>query len=274
VRTIVGTLVGRVQAAGAEHARRKPPASLAAYDCVLRGHALPWGDPQTDAEARRLYEKAIELDPEYGLAHALLALMMYAEWVRDTTGSEAALDRALELAKRAVELDENESYCHFMLGQAYLHLRSFDLAEHYHRRAVEMNPNNPEHLADMGGLLLYLDRPEEALEWLAQARRVDPYFGPAWYWHQLGMAYFVVRRYEDAIAAFGRSQTMPHWVHAWLGACHAYSGRDARAKECVAEALRRQPGYSTSICVAKHPFKNSADLDHLLAGLRKAGLPE
>ncbi|WP_119299947.1 adenylate/guanylate cyclase domain-containing protein [Dongia deserti] len=274
VRTIVGTLVGRVQAAGAEHARRRPPASLAAYDCVLRGHALPWGDPEADAEARRLYEKAIELDPGYGLAHALLALMMYAEWNRDTTGSDAALDRAFELAKKAVELDENESYCHFMLGQVYLFRRSFDLAEQYHRRAVEMNPNNPEHLADMGGLLLCVGRPEEALEWLHKARRVDPYFGPAWYWHQMGMAHFVAHHYEEAIAAFERSPTMPHWVHAWVGACHAYLGRGERAKKCVAESLRRQPNYSVAICAAKHPFKNPADLDHLRAGLREAGLPE
>ncbi len=171
VGTIVGTLVGRVKAIGAEQARRRPPTSLAAYECVLRGHALPWGDPDSDAEAKRLYEKAIELDPGYGLAHAKLALMMLHEWF--ISGSDATLDRAFELANKAVLLDENESYCQLMLGYVHLFRRSFDLAEQYHRRALEMNPNNPEHLADLGGLLIYLGQPNEAFDFLntGQARR-------------------------------------------------------------------------------------------------------
>ena len=60
VRTIVATLVGRLQAAGAEGAKRKPPASLAAYECVLRADALPLiRDPAIEAEAQALYEQAI-----------------------------------------------------------------------------------------------------------------------------------------------------------------------------------------------------------------------
>jgi TolB-like protein len=79
VRTIVSTLVGRVQVADAERARRKPPASLAAYECVLHGNALPWSDPRSAAEATRLFEQAIEIDPGYGLAYALLAVMRYID---------------------------------------------------------------------------------------------------------------------------------------------------------------------------------------------------
>ena len=106
MQTIVATLVGRVQAAGADLAKRKPPTSLVAYDCVLRGKSLPWGDPNADAEALRLYQRAIELDPDYGVAYALLALMMYHEWDYDMSGSNQILDRAFEHARRAVELDE------------------------------------------------------------------------------------------------------------------------------------------------------------------------
>ena len=273
VQTIVGTLVGRVQAAGAERAKRKPPSNLAAYDCVLRGLALPWGDPEADAEARRLYERAIELDPDYGLAHALLALMIYAEWGTDPSCPDAALDRAFELAKRAVELDENESTCQIALGFIHLMRRSFDLAEQYHRRAVEMNPSNPQHLADMGSLLVYLGRPDEGLEWLNQARRVDPYFGPSWYWHHVGVAQMTARRYDEAIRAFSRSTTMPYWVRAYIAACHAQSGRTAQAKEWAAQALRARPDFSATWNATKEPFKHERDSDHLIAALRKAGIP-
>jgi adenylate cyclase len=124
VQTIVGTLVGRVQAADAVRARRKPPASLAAYECVLKGNAMSWSDAQGAAEAARLFEKAIDLDPGYGFAHALLAVMRYREWRNDLGGSDNALNESHRLANRAVELAGNESTCFSILSQAclYAHL--------------------------------------------------------------------------------------------------------------------------------------------------------
>jgi hypothetical protein len=73
VRTIVGTLAGRMNSARTEIAQRKPPASLAAYEYVLRGDALPMGTPEVEAESRLLFEKAVELDPGYARAYALLS---------------------------------------------------------------------------------------------------------------------------------------------------------------------------------------------------------
>ena len=82
MRTIVGTLVGRLQASDIERTRHKPPANLAAYECVLKGNALTWDDPEGGAEATRLFEQAIALDPDYGLAHALLAVRALRRVVR------------------------------------------------------------------------------------------------------------------------------------------------------------------------------------------------
>ena len=127
VRTIVSTLVGRVQASNTERARRKPPANLVAYECVLEGNALPWDEPEGAAEATHLFEKAIELDPGYGMAHALLAARRYGTWYDDPGDSDAALDEAYALAKRAVELDSNESTCFSILAQVCLLRRSYEL---------------------------------------------------------------------------------------------------------------------------------------------------
>src|ERR1700681_4175209 len=77
---IVSTLVGRVQATDADRARRKRPSSLEAYECVLRGNALPWDDPASVAEATQLFEKAIQIDPGYGMAYGLLAMMRVHAW--------------------------------------------------------------------------------------------------------------------------------------------------------------------------------------------------
>lgn len=274
VRTIVATVAGRLQAIGAEQARRKPPSSLAAYECMLRAQALTIGDPEAEAEMRRLYGKAIELDPTYGRPYARLAYALLREWFRDMTGSNALLDHALDLATQSVRLDENESDCQDTLGWIQLHLRNFDLAEQYHQRALELNPNNPDEMTSMGALAAYLGRPEEALSWFAQAKQADPYHDPTWYWHLLAVAHFVNRDPGEAISAFSHSASKPPWVHAYIAACHAQQGDMAEAAEVAARLMGLLPQFSIARFIDKEPFKRNSDRKRLRDNLRKAGLPE
>jgi TolB-like protein/Tfp pilus assembly protein PilF len=276
VRTIAGTVAGRLQAAGLDRVRRKPPANLAAYDCVLRARAVRMrvGDPEAEAELQRLYEQAVALDPAYGRAYAGLAMVRMRAWFRDPTGSDAGLEHACRLAQQAAALDQDDSECQEAVGWILLHRQCFDLAEQYYRRALELNPNSPDELATMGALIGYLGRPEEGIAWFEQARRVDPFFDPSWYWHLFGTTCFNARRYDDAVAAYGRSTTPPVWVVAYLAASHALAGRSEQAADCAAEVVRRSPHFSAAILAAKEPYKLPVDRAHLLDGLRKAGLPE
>ena len=274
VRTIVATVAGRLQAIGAEIARRKPPSSLAAYECMLRAQALTVGDPQAEAEMRRLYATAIELDPGYGRPYALLAYALMREWFRDMSGSNALLDHALELATQAVRLDENDSDCQDTLGWVQLHLKAFDLAEEYHRRALELNPNNPDEMTSMGALCAFLGRAEEALNWFAQSKQADPYHDPTWYWHLLAVAHFVARDPAEAIAAFSRSASKPPWVHAYMAACHAQQNDMSEAAEAAAKVMSLLPQFSIARFIDKEPFKRNSDRKRLRDALRKAGLPE
>src|SRR5262249_55904141 len=148
VQTIVSTLVGRVEVSAAERAGRRPPASLAAYECVLKGNALSWDDPIGATEATRLFEKAIELDPGYALAHALLAAMVCRRWRYRPDMTESVLEQAHVLARRAIELDYGESTCHAIFGHVCMLQRRYDLAGRSLRRAVEINPNNQWNAAD------------------------------------------------------------------------------------------------------------------------------
>ena len=275
VRTIVSTLVGRIQVSDAERARRKPPASLVAYECVLRGNALPWNDPGSAAEATRLFEKAIEIDPDYGLAHALLAAMRYGGgWYDDPSDSDAALEEAYALAKRAVELDENESTCFSILAQVCLLRRSFDLALQYAQRAIEINPSNQWNTADMGLYLTYLGQAEEALAWFKRAKQIDPYFDPPWYWRSIGQAYMVLQRYREALAMFDHVSIRQYRIAALMAGCHARLGDTDRARVSVAACLAMKPDFSTRHFMTKEPFKNPVDAAHLADSLRMAGLPE
>jgi Tfp pilus assembly protein PilF len=161
---------------------------------VLRGAALPFGNPSVDAEKRRMFEQAIALDPDYGLAYALLALVVFLDWWTDMTGSDLALDHAFELARKAVALDENDSTSQHVLGWMHLHRKSFELAEEYFHRSLELNPNDPELVVEGGFLYAFLGKPNDAIDWLKQAKHVDPYFSPIKYWHTLGYTHFIAHR--------------------------------------------------------------------------------
>ena len=115
-RTIVSTLVGRIQDASLQKSLRRPPASLAAYECLLRGVAHYRGFGEDDnRKAHEMFERAVALDPQYALAHAYLVAASLA-----LHGSAAAppevLDAAFAAASHALELDPQESYCQSVAG--------------------------------------------------------------------------------------------------------------------------------------------------------------
>ena len=274
VRTIVSTLVGRVEVAAAERASRKPPASLVAYECVLKGNALPWDDPAGLEEATRLFAKAIEIDPSYGFAHAMLAVMRYRKWVDDWGVSDDVLQESFELAKRAVELDSNDSTCFAVLGQVHMLRHSFDLAVQYVQRAVKINPNNQWNLADLGYVLVYADQAETAVDCFKRAREIDPYFNPPWSWACLGRAHMVLRQYKEALAAFEHLQIRGYWNAALMAGCHARLADMEHAAAFVAECLALKPDFTISRRMAKEPFKNPEVAARIVECLKMAGLPE
>jgi TolB-like protein len=274
VQTIVSTLVGRVEASDIERARRKPPQSLAAYECVLKANSLSWDDPAGGTEAVRLVEKAIELDPGYALAHAVLSALSYLQFEDGPRSTPAALERSYVLAMRAVELDAGESTSHAMLGHACLQRRSFELAVQYSRRAVAINPNNQWNAADLGSVLVYVGEPEEALTWFARSREIDPYFDQAWCWRAAGLAYMSLGRYADALSTLSRARVHHYLYAALIAGCHAKLGDMHRAKGSAIDCLSMKPDFSTTHFMTKLPFKNPADAEQVASSLRLAGLPE
>jgi adenylate cyclase len=274
VRTIVGTLVGRVRQVGSALAKRKGPANLAAYECVLRAQAAQAliGDPQQEALARQLFEQALAADPDYPRAHAGFAVVLLCEWFRAENQAQATLELALEHAEKAVAIDPIDYECQETLGWILLHCKQYDLSEQHYRRAVALNPNSPAELAAMGSACSFLGRPEEGIRWFELAKKVDPYFDATWYWNLLGAACFNARRYDDAAAALERIVSPPAWVKAYAAASHAMAGRSETARAIVADLAKDAPDFPAENLVLKEPYRNPADLAHLAEGLRRAGL--
>lgn len=274
VGTIVGTLAGRVRAVDIERAALKPPASLAAYDYVLRASALPFIDRGAIAEVRKLSERAIDLDPSYARAYAQLSISYCMEWFRDFSTSEMVINKAYELANHAVALDENDGSAYALLGWICMLRRSFDKAELLYRRSMELNPNQSDLLTGLGLLYGYMGRPDEGLAFFRQAKEIDPYFEPSSFWMEVGILHFMARRYEEAIINIKRSQNIVDAGHTYLAASYALLGQVGEARAHAAEAVRLAPELTIARFVARDPYKNKVDFDHLVDAMRKAGLPE
>jgi tetratricopeptide (TPR) repeat protein len=195
-------------------------------------------------------------------------------WTEDSRdNAKATLDRALLTGQRAVALDGNDSLCHWALAYVHLARKSFDLASHHADLATKLNPNDAEGIAHRGVLEIYMGRPQQALESMGLAMRLNP-TPPNYYWIPQGLALYHLRRYDEASRAFERATAWQPYVSPYLAACYAQLGRLAEARALVAESLKLQPGFTLGVWATIEPYQSRADLDDMLAGMRKAGLPE
>jgi adenylate cyclase len=273
VRALVAAVAGRVEVAGAEVARRKRPESLVAYDLVLQGmeRLNLGGGQQHSAEAHHLFQKAVEIDPQYPIGHAYLALAIWLGWL-DNRGA-GGLERALASAQRAVGLDESDSRCHRILSSIYAHLRRYDLAELHSEKSLALNPNDALAAVYRGALLRWFGRGEESVEWYRKAMRLNPYH-PNWYWNSMAHAMHSAGLYAEALDAYGRVAEPPSFHDAYVAACHAELGEMEKARAHAKLALEARPDFAVSGWGRRLPYKNEEDLQRFLNGFRKAGLPE
>jgi len=272
VRRIAASLHARLEAEETERASRKPPHDLEAYDYVLKGFLANQRYTRDDnAAARRMFDKALALAPDYPRAIAGLASVHLYGWF--LTERREELDRAFELARRALQLDPADAWCHYILGRIHLHLRNFALAEHFYARSLELNPNDADVLASRGLMHAYLGKTDAAVSDVEQAMRLNPYH-PDWYYENLGFAYLVGGHHERAVATFHRVDRPPSWVLAYLAAALAGLGREAEARAVVGRVLAQEPGESIERIVTSDAFLDPADGERLAQALRRAGLPD
>jgi adenylate cyclase len=270
---IVATLPGRVEAASHDRVKRKPTDNLAAYECVLAGKVLHHRSTREDnAEAQRVLERAIALDPKYAHAHAWLACVLGQGWTYGWCADrDATWQRVGEELQIALALDENDSDVHRILAAVNLVRGDHDRAMYHQERALGLNPNNDLIVVQQGELLTWLGRPEDGIEWIRKAMRLNPYH-PERYWSHLGRAYFAAHRYAEAVEAFARISRPDHTHHASLAAACAQMGDEVAARAHAREVTSRQPEFSVDACLATLHYKRASDRAHHREALLKAGL--
>ena len=272
---IVSTLPGRVAAAAHDRAERKPTDNMAAYECVLTAKVLHHRSQRDEnARATQLIERAIELDPKYAHAHAWRACILAQQWIygwcaeRDATWLEVRKE-----AEHALAMDDNDSDVHRILAALAIAQNQLDKATYHMQRALSLNPNDDLIVVQQGELATWLGQPEEGIEWIRKAMRLNP-FHPPRFWSHLGRAYFVARRYAEAIDAVQHIATPDHFHLASLAACFAMLGDEAQARSRAAETLKRKPDFSVARdYVPTLHYKREVDLAHHRESLLRAGLP-
>jgi TolB-like protein/Flp pilus assembly protein TadD len=270
---IVVTLAGKLEESERRRGRSLQTENLEAYDCVLRGRELWFRfTPETNREARRLYEKAIELDPDYARAYASLAWTYLTEHdERWGSPEDRPLERALEYARRGVMVNPASHSNHLTLGQVCLGKGLHDEALEVLQTAIALNPNDADGYVFLAETLSFAGRPDEAIELIGKAQRLNP-ASPRWYAWFLGFAFYVARRYEDAVAALRKGTPLVAMAYRSLAVANGQLGREQDAKAAAEEYLRRTPDFSLATHLETMPFQHAEDREHYVEGLRKAGL--
>jgi len=224
-----------------------------------------------------MFEKAIQADPSYARAVAECSLTYLIDIFRQWTDSgNESLQRAEELAWRAIEIDSSEPWGFVTLGLVHQLKGRNDRALPLFETAHALNPNDYDIREALGYAMTWSGSAERAIELLEQAQRLDPYHvGEP---RTLALAYFFAHRYEEALAlvnAVARQENTPaYWLY--TAATHAQLGQLDEARAAVAEALKLDP---TLRLEGEHQRRlalglSPASAKHLTEALRKAGLPE
>jgi adenylate cyclase len=273
-RAIVATLPGRVEAATHDRAKRKTTDNMAAYECVLAAKVLHHRSARDDnAEAQRLLDRALALDPNYGHAHAWKACVLGQMWVYDWCADrDATLGQVAAELETALALDDNDSDVHRILAALNLTRDDHDKAAYHQERALALNPNYDLVVVQQGELLTWLGRPEEGIDWIKKAMRLNPYH-PERFWSHLGRACYCAEKYAEAAEAFSRITRPDHTHHAFLAATFAQMGNAVAAAAHAAETLKREPKFTVAVYLATQHYQREVDRKRHAAGLLKAGLP-
>jgi adenylate cyclase len=182
------------------------------------------------------------------------------------------MEKALDFGQKALSIGEPDAITHALLGSVYLRLGKYDLAINELQRAIKLNPNDALSHLRLGTVMLYAGRTDEAIQLLQTGLRFDPYSRLDHYWH-LGLAHYLKGKYEDAIRTL--EQVLGHdpnsaWVHIALAAAYAQAGRSEDAKQSAELAKKLHPFFEVESSFTL--FRNPADRNKFIEGLRKAGL--
>ena len=227
-------------------------------------------------KARPLFEEAIALEPKFiypyvylGYLHNLTGYLGYSE------SPAKSYQTALELAQKALAIDDSHDGAHALMASCYNVRRQYDKALSEAERAIALNPNSSDGYLVMASALGYSGRWEESAIYAQKYLRINPFPG-AYVYSILGRAYFMMAQYEESIATWKKAlKVSPNYLtaHRFLAACYSSIGRDGEARAAANEVLRINPKFTIESYEKRLGYKNKSDIKREVTALHKAGLP-
>ncbi|MGF6255350.1 adenylate/guanylate cyclase domain-containing protein [Ensifer sp. LBL] len=277
---VAGAIHPAIRDAEIELARRKPPASLRAYDFVMRAFPNLWGRrKETNNQAIELLRQAILVDPGYGRAHALLA------WCHASSASYLWTDqpeRELDLARAAIEgagAISDDPTALTAAGATMSICGDQERAATFIEKALALDPNNAWAWARLGWLALFTDDPARATEHFRRGMTLSPR-DPLAFNMRLGMAFSMAMQgaLPQAIAiAHDVVNTYPDvtWSYRHLAAWSALAGDMETARWAAQKLLAAEAGFTIERYRALPWFQRIPQWrDRMAEGLRQSGVPE
>jgi adenylate cyclase len=275
---VVGAILPKLLQREIAAARRRRPENLTAYDFQLRAMSqYSRGTRKGLAEAIRLANRALELDPTLsfvaalaGLCHTVNILLGFA------TDPQFDRKEAVRFIRQASSIDDGDpqTLATTAVVSAFI-LSDYEYSIELVGRALVLNPNSYWVWLDRGWVYHAAGVPEEAIRSFERAMRMSPIdvlldrlsVG-------MGVAFIELRRFDEAIAAAKNAlRQNPSFspAHGCLASALAHLGRDAEAHEAAARLLEFDTSFTITTWIARGGQSNAKLLTE---GLRKAGLPE
>jgi adenylate cyclase len=261
--------------------RHRSTDSLRAWSYAVKGYSLYERITKDDnAEARELFKKSIDIDPEYAWAWTMLGNTYFIDTRYGWHGlREASYKKALECAEKALEIDGTVPDAHALVGVLKVWQKKYDEAIAAAESAIAFGPSDAESHAELGMLYRYVGRFEDSIRMTEKAIRLHPYY-PDWYLYNLEYSYYYLGQYEKAIVIAKkhlelinkRGGTDTFWQHFILAQNYIRLGQVKEAKHHAAEGLRQNPEYTFKWEREGSMYKDPSLIEQQIEDLRKAGL--
>ena len=272
---IVATLAPTLEASERKRARNLERCeNLQAYDVVLRAREK-WSqfNPEDNLAARRLYEAAIELDPDYARAYSGLA---WTHLMERFEGWGAAPDEALAQAQifaaKAVKVNPASHSSWLIHGMVQRERGDIDQSVDSMNRALALNPNDVDSYVFLGMAKISQGHVAEALRLIERALELTT---RATHWHKAsyGMALYADKRYEKAVEILAPLEDMP-MAQRFLAMSYAQLDRGPEAEAVAKRFLERYPDFSVARHMDSHRLQCEDQRNHYIEGLKKAGFSD
>jgi adenylate cyclase len=252
------------------------PSNLKAYEAYLKGVNFNFRRTRQDSiAARKLFEEAIELDPNFVGAYRALGFSYLDEvWFRITKSPEISIEKAEQVAKKVIALTPDQPPPVNLLSSISLMKKDYDNAILYGEKAVGLSPKDNSGYFILGIALRCAGRYEEANVNLETALRLNP-LRPLTYVNNLAWSCLGNKQYDKAILLWNEIlERNPDSLFGFQGLTAAYelSGNREKARWAAENVMRLNPEFSIAIEEKMLPYKDEAFTKRLFDAWRAAGL--